>query len=74
MKTICPSGYHHSGFLATHILTHDVRFIYIIILHKTVLYQTDCMKLYQSKILYHTTLSLFVENTNFQTIGRSFYK
>ena len=25
MKTICPPGYHHNGFVVTHALGHDVR-------------------------------------------------
>ena len=32
MKTMCPPGYHHNGFVATHALGHMMyRFIYIYI-------------------------------------------
>ena len=38
MKTMCPPGYHHSGFVATHALRHMIyiylyinKFIYICI-------------------------------------------
>ena len=31
MKTLCPPGYHHNGFVATHALGHMMYSIYIII-------------------------------------------
>ena len=31
MKTMCPPGYHHNGFMATHALGHMMYGIYIYI-------------------------------------------
>ena len=31
MKTMCPPGYHHNGFVATHVLRH-ILFGYILLL------------------------------------------
>ena len=31
MKTMCPPGYHHNGFVATHALGHVYIYIYIYI-------------------------------------------
>ena len=31
MKTMCPPGYHHNGFVATHALGHKMYGIYIYI-------------------------------------------
>ena len=33
MKTICPPGYHHNGFVATHALGH-MMYIYYIYVYK----------------------------------------
>ena len=27
MKQMCPPGYHHNGFMATHALGHDVKYM-----------------------------------------------
>ena len=32
MKTMCPPGYHHNGFVATHALGHTMYMITLILL------------------------------------------
>ena len=33
MKTMCPPGYHHNGFVATHALGHNISILYIYIIY-----------------------------------------
>ena len=33
MKTMCPPGYHHNGFVAIHALGHLITYIYIYYAH-----------------------------------------
>ena len=38
MKTICPPGYHHNGFVATHALAH---------VHHHYLHRTSCAQVHE---------------------------
>ena len=33
MKTMCPPGYHHNGFVATHALGHMMYGLYILLIY-----------------------------------------
>ena len=35
MKTMCPPGYHHNGFVATHALGHMMHHVYIMCPNRT---------------------------------------
>ena len=48
MKTMCPLGYHHNGFMATHALGHMMYIITIYIYNRTSYYNcTSCAQVHE---------------------------
>ena len=58
MKTMCPPGYHHNGFVATHALGHmmdgyDHLFIIYIYIYLSIIYLSIiCIYIYINKYIY----------------------
>ena len=50
MKTMCPPGYHHNGFVATHTWAHDVHvhdvYIYIYVYDSQIVHNNPCFNLF----------------------------